>query len=493
MDNDFAGAVRSAMQHDRPRDVEEGVKTLVRAELRFMDPSCAVEETGYFNHSFVPDFIVSWGKGRNRPQREIYLRNSIRSSAAGRDVQDLGDHGPVFLALTPEDQEKRSKFTGLQNAVETTEALVTDVQAVGELVERPGTRSRNPLGPLLSSSLIRGGKGLLREAEAEQLTAATSHAPTDEPTDGVDGVESGVERDFYELIAEHFRPEAAIQLARSARLLDAAFMDEFNPALFDDGDSAQLSDEEMRSLLPYLLKQDGVTENREFWQHLGSMLSLTRLTDLRLDLSGMDLSRVVVPNLEAWTAERAVMVSAPEAEALGPDDLGWRFNGNVLSVVLDAWRLYVANDERIIRTKREEHGAARWTAISDVLSKTLRGAHLQGAGNQISVDADSVAIARRRIQHIHDTIKDSWLIPEVSVLAAPFGVDTGAARVSVSFVQQSASAAGRVSLGELSRISADLLGHRQPVSVETKATYLVDSEGANEDSGDDTAGPTPAT
>ena len=49
------------------------VKLVVANALHRVDPSTSIEDTGYFNHSFVPDFLLTWPRDADW-SRDVYLR-----------------------------------------------------------------------------------------------------------------------------------------------------------------------------------------------------------------------------------------------------------------------------------------------------------------------------------------------------------------------------------------------------------------------------------
>ena len=49
------------------------VKRVVANALHRVDPSTSIKDTGYFNHSFVPDFLLTWPRDADW-SRDVFLR-----------------------------------------------------------------------------------------------------------------------------------------------------------------------------------------------------------------------------------------------------------------------------------------------------------------------------------------------------------------------------------------------------------------------------------
>jgi hypothetical protein len=83
------------MSASRADDLIAGVKDAVFRELTQLDPRAQITSTNYFNHSFIPDFVISWHDGfRETTSRDIYLRTSLQSTTAGRDIEALAEKSP---------------------------------------------------------------------------------------------------------------------------------------------------------------------------------------------------------------------------------------------------------------------------------------------------------------------------------------------------------------------------------------------------------------
>lgn len=470
MPEDFVSAVAVALSHSNPRDVIEGVKSVVRDELNELDPAAKIEDTEYFNHTYVPDFVVSWGSGRKARHREVYLRNSIESPTLRYDVEKLDEMSPVLLALRPADGDEikvpaDKKFRRALRRAD--RALVTDVSVVEGLSDARSSASRSPLAPILGSGLLRGGRGYLDQERAEVLQAGARPAEGESPPE--------LTEEFFETVSRHFEPEAALQVSRAAGILRWAFAPEFAGLAVSEA-GAQLSDEEIEAILPFVLKSANATADPDFWRYLGSMISLDRLSQMRLSLSDLDLTKLIVPNLPFWTGTRALVVDGPEVDQLEEVDFGWRFQANVLSAVFDTYRVFLGNDGRMLRGKGDSKGAARWQDLDDLVGKfELREVALQGVARSLRMSATTSRRTRGDVETALQTFKDSFVVPEIVVEAAPVG-DKPPGNIALNFPERAAQTAGDVSLQDLVTVALSFFGYRRPVAGSTLSRYLTGDE-----------------
>ena len=65
------------------------VKRTVANALQALDRGIEIKDTRYFNHSFVPDFVLSWPRDAGR-QRDVFLRLDSSAAFLNRDLDLLG-------------------------------------------------------------------------------------------------------------------------------------------------------------------------------------------------------------------------------------------------------------------------------------------------------------------------------------------------------------------------------------------------------------------
>ena len=247
----FTEALRTAMDTTDPRAYIERVKSVVASELRLLDVSAEVADTQYFNHSAVPDFVVTWPSERG--ERRIFLRDSYESIEAGDDEHYLAKIEPVLLSL----DEAAPDFDRLspRQVERSARTLVTNVEAI-EVIGKSAGHDSSPLANLVRANFIRGARGHIDQARAGALIdtpALELHT------------ESLGQQDLHALITDSFFEDAAARITRTARLIDLALHatgDDLREGLGSIGGKLSLA--ELRHLLPWLLTQREAVQNEAF-------------------------------------------------------------------------------------------------------------------------------------------------------------------------------------------------------------------------------------
>jgi hypothetical protein len=469
--------IRSAMASSNPDDIVTGVKQAVAEEVGSLSPDAEIILTEYFNHTYMPDLVLKWNDGGKRGERPIFLRNDLRTELTGTELESLAPREPVMLSLTAYEEPATVQGSLRQRALQANHVLVTDVVSLAdmaapfsdEIAREPG-RDESPLLRLVQANLLKGGRGLLTAQDAERLTR--SAAPSD-----VEAMLSGQFIATFEQTAdEMFAPDAAFRLRRSAELLQFGLDSEAADAVSES--SGQLSDVELRILVPYLLADATARANSRLWSHIGSMMSLGKLEDLADALAGVDVSALVRPNLQAWTAKRAVLAlnsQYDDPEDTGGDDLGptgsepgeieqrdpfWYVSNRIVSADVGPWRLLVSTDARRLKGRRDST-AANWDAISALMSGfTLDSVDLRGVSRRIYVGAEGNGDVSSDVARIRDTIEDSFEVTDVQVRR--IGDDESLGSLNVDFTEMTVTAKhGEASIASLIK-AAGLLGHRRP-------------------------------
>lgn len=471
--------IRSAMQSSNPRDIVKGVKDAVAQEVGSLSPDAKIVVTEYFNHSYMPDFVLEWNEAGRRDQRPIFLRNTLRPAVV-EELQALAQREPVVLSLTAP-VEPSPRFEVLrQRARQANRVLVTDVISLADVAAPSDPQSRRgvprgvgaPLLRLVQANLLKGGRGLLTSEDAERLTR--SAAPVDD--DG--GLSPEFLSSFQESADELFAPDAALRLRRAAELLRFGLSREVSETL--SLSKGQLSGVELR----VLLSDPTASAKPSLWTYVGSMMSLERLEDMWDVLADVDVSALVVPNVETWTARRAQLVinnafeghdgdseefeeNDEDAEAqmtVGVLEVldaetevpSWYVRNRMLTAESGPWRLFVTTDARRLRG-RDDSAAARWDDISPLLADfALDAVDLRGVSRRIFVSAEQNGDVSADVALIRDNIEDTFQVAEVHVRR--IGDDETAAGMKVDFAEMTATAA-RAPIASLVA-AAGLLGHR---------------------------------
>jgi hypothetical protein len=458
-------AVEVALGHAHPEDVINGVKAAVVTELEGLDSTADIRTTDYFNHSYAPDLVLTWREKGRDSIRNIFLRYSLRSAAAGRDIEALGEFGPVLLGLR---EEPDTEFIDEVRA-EAPRVLLTDVRSLQEINHRsvgPGPggagtvgSARQPLLQLVRGNVMRGGRGLFLSESAD--VAALTGAGLEE-ADEVAGLDS-----FNAVVRNLFVEDAAARLIRAGQMLRMGISGDtadLRPWLLHDEDepsgvvSGTLSEAELRVVLPYLLSRSDVTDEPLYWAYVGEMVSLKGLEEMAERLTGLDLTRLVVPNLSTWSAARANadlnIESIEEGPAATTD--GWRIHGRMLALTAGAWIIHVTSHRRKL-SGHKDSAPAGWADLAQPLSSyALNAVTLQGLIRRVRVEAERSDDVYRDVDTITSNLDDTFRIPDVEVRVPN---DPAGSVVVVDFTRMIAEAQPTASASTLVRVAQELLAH----------------------------------
>ncbi len=95
--------------------------------------------TSYFNHTFAPDMVMSWGK----VERPVFLRFTDNVPELGHDIDLLDELDPLVFGLsTPPDEEVAENRLDERSRV--ADVFLTIPAAVDELTSRPAPGSASP-------------------------------------------------------------------------------------------------------------------------------------------------------------------------------------------------------------------------------------------------------------------------------------------------------------------------------------------------------------
>jgi hypothetical protein len=510
----LAAAVAGA-EDLRPSDAIEAIKDAVIREIQALDPEAEPRKTIFFNHSFAPDLVLTWKATGPDVVREVYLRPDLgyllRTQELPRiaELLEAKQEPPVVLALATTREPRL--LAGLAEAsAQVPELLVTESAALDDMVEAADA-TPSPLRDLWRRNVIRGGRGVILEPQVTALKALEADAQT-----------SRTAQDFVELLRRNFRPDAIARIERSVQLIamgltgDLSLLDE--P---EDGDGTgpvpvrgKMSTAELQALLPYLLNNAVITDDPRYWGHIGDMTDLKTLESMTSYIADLDLTRLVVPNLEKWKATRAGValfdsdtpdevagqafgvegdssrggpsmqdappedqghttgggsagLSAPEASGddaagrspvrppLDPTDR-WMIHGRMFSTVTAGLRVHVTATAQ--KLKAHDGLPARWEQLRPSLEAfDVDGIDLDGVERRVRLTSTSVVAD---VLALSESINDDYHVAQVRLAAET----AEGASLDVRFTDSHVAANGDATMGELSRAARLVLGHRFPAA-----------------------------
>jgi hypothetical protein len=494
-------SIEIALRASREQDIIEGVKSAVVREIELIDPSARIKLTEYFNHSFVPDLVLSWRDAGRDWERNVYLRSTIESAVAGRDVTALGKQGPMLLALRSGDNAQAVAEVAQQMEGDS-EVMVTTAPALDRIAQPNDGKLASPLRDLVRANVMKGGRGLIDPARAETLTSGSVLGVARSGQETQDSIS-----EFASVVRANFTPEAATRLERAGQLIQMGLGGETEDLLDLAASSpnengragvihGRLSDGELRVLLPYFLRDPSVTSDVRFWRHLGDMLNLEQLESLRLDLVDVDLTKLVRANAPQWMAGRAQVVLRDEADPREeqiaeaaylegqelPAELaadgeqavraGWRFHGRTLSLSLGAWRIHLSSDGHSLKKGRDGSSVARWADLSSTLNDfSVASVQLDGIVRKVRVAAERDADIYADIEAITQSIHDEFHVPVVELRS---GDPESGAIIEADFARMLTIARPGASVTDLVKIGLRVLAYRNPVAYEDILEYVSD-------------------
>ncbi|MDV7246239.1 MULTISPECIES: hypothetical protein [Rhodococcus] len=458
----FRASLRDAMDTTDGLAYIDRVKAVVHSQLEELDSTAHIEDTKYFNHSAVPDFVMSWPGERG--QRNVYLRDSYDSIVAGEDESYLAKVEPVLLALdtSAERSERLSNdHTERADAV-SGRTLVTDVEAV-EVIAGAESTAQSPLRRLVRANFVRGARGHIDHDRAEMLVGGPST-----PDSGVD------QQSLATLISNSFVEDAAARITRTAQLIELAMH-----ATSDDlrADSSlvggKLSLAELRHLLPWLLTQPEAIRNAAFWRYVGTLMSFDDLERIRDDLSNLDVTPLITANAANWEANWAYLgVSKPqrsdEAGLATTTDPGgqssdyWSFDSGRLGLNIGEQRILVARNGQLIRA-RDNRSSASWEDLRGPLANyRLARVALHGIRRSITVDAEQSPDVRGDVEEVATSLEDRYYVTEATVRIPSEAAAEGMSSLLVDFGGSTVHTRTGASIRELATTAAQVLNYHSP-------------------------------
>lgn len=461
----FAEEISAALDTNDAQDAGHRVHQVVAKEMSSLDPTATTEVTGYFNHSYVPDLVMHWGKGREAVERPVFLRHSLRSSRASGDFEnfDRNDVTAFYLSLAQDEPvEDTQRVRARASERQESRVLVTTVPALDDLAVTGG--GPDPVLGLVRSSIVRSAKGAIVESDVENLVL-----PRDRK------IELEELNAFSATVSSVFSEDAVLRINRVFGIVEQALAEE--PKIESLLLSGRLSDIEIRELVPYLLRLEGVTRDRDFWVAVAQLIDLTEIERIWSQFAELDLTPLASAASGLWRAKRVLM--SHRADAIDDEDFDrtprWSVAGNLLSAEVGDWRLTFANKAQKMKTANRSLSPARWDDLLPSLQRyTVTGVDLQGVATKSQYGAqESTQDMKQRIAAFIETADDSFHLPSVTVAT---GVGDERSEVTADFTEMMLDAKPAADLATLTLTALEILGYRYPTG-EADVTALLAGTG----------------
>lgn len=315
------GDVVEALSKDDVAANIDSLKGAVHAQLAATDSRVQIHQTEYFNHHFVPDFVLSWPGAKD--ERYLYLRTSSRTASLLRDIEVLADEKPILMPLgnlTAEDDS-------VQESAKMTDVLIASPASLEKLEDRSAEK---PVVGLLSHAVLQGGRGV--------VTPELAEASSQDVGDGFDGAQLGDSESTSAAIEtagsllDSFRASQINRLLHAVWVGSGAAGSAFPGAA---GITATLDAESLRFVLEL-----AVIDDDDFWRRLGSGLTLNRVCELGQFGSTSNLQRLLKDHAYRFEAKACRALRSKGASSTGGPS--WSVQSRNLALTVGDDTLYFA-------------------------------------------------------------------------------------------------------------------------------------------------------
>jgi hypothetical protein len=293
------------MSLDAGHPTVQSIKQTAIRHLEALDPKARLRSTEYFNHTFIPDLVVQWAQ--DTTPRFVYLRVSDRLPEFLLDVETVSEQHPIILGMNGIRPDEDETVEALAAKATEGDTFVAELEAVGELGD---SRRESIYASLVGSSVARGGRGVLLEDDARDVT------------DSIEAGFSGAQELDEERVSEATQTAqellSGVHAARINRLLQAVWIGAGGSGTTFPS-AVTLSQRLDVESLNFLLELPEL-EDREFWRRIGRNLDIRTLAALSETQESENFQHLVTANLDALFARTCHIVDG----ALNGAD-GWKW------------------------------------------------------------------------------------------------------------------------------------------------------------------------
>jgi hypothetical protein len=260
--------ILDAADSSEPGEAVSRIKQLAAQTLHEADSDMRLLATEHFNHSYLPDFVMRWP---NRPQRFVFLRASSYADEIRDDVLRLADRRPIFVQLSDflpfGGQPIQQSIDALSQSAGERRSLVASVPTIGLLDDSPRT------GKMLSSFVMRGGRGVIKDTDAQTLAQRVESG-----FDGAMNSDRDATADAIAAVETVLDPSSSVEFTH---LFEAAWISGGASGVEFPGGLTSIGDNLTAELLDQML--DIVPESlSDFWEQIGNAVTLESFSQLNL-------------------------------------------------------------------------------------------------------------------------------------------------------------------------------------------------------------------
>jgi hypothetical protein len=305
-DLDLTGSISNALGNPDWTASVLSIKAILRAAIGEVDPQAEIVNTAYFNHSFVPDFVINWPRDARAASRDVFLRLNNDMSGFQDDLDHLGADRPMLMGLEPLPDALEPPVRQPSDAG----SLITDPVAIQGLSNAGSER----FGRLIPSAVLKGGRGLIDDTAAVRLTSSAQAI-----FEGAQNHDREVVSDAVDAVAPFLSTGTSRQVTNFARILWEATGG--TPSDFPRQTELEGVDNDG---LIYLLSE-APEDDLKFWRSIGATVNFGRLLQI-VRSTPRNLRVLLAANLDRFGAG-ALMVK--ERDQRLPDER-WAMTANGL-------------------------------------------------------------------------------------------------------------------------------------------------------------------
>ncbi|MEU7335753.1 hypothetical protein [Streptomyces sp. NPDC007074] len=379
MAQNVSSQIREALHQPSPDAVIRDVKHAVARELQALDPKTQIKSTEYFNHTFVPDFVLSWASGSERPTRDVYLRLNVDTPLIQRDLQGLRDESPAFISIS---EENRATGTLDTTPTQYEDCLLSSAETLESI---SNASSRSPVTQMLKSSLLQGGKGYLIGKSANGVQRAV--VDTDRALTALDASQVSAS---VRAMNDHFTRGFSSRMERVMQVLwvgQGGRAEEF-PGTINSGSS--LSPSELAAILPFLLSLEDISDI-EFWRKLGENIDLNLLEGLGHWPASSNLDVLVNANLDRIKVKGMALDTVQLGLFDDPDSqLFWEIKESQLHLRCHEADLRFVDDRRKTAHRSNVGYTPQWSDIEHRLDRYgIEGIEFTSPGSKTRIKSST--------------------------------------------------------------------------------------------------------
>lgn len=290
----FSSLIAEGLYDPSPKESAFRVKNTVSLELENLDPTAKIHRTDYFNHTFAPDFVMSWP---DQIDRHVYLRFTYDLGSVADDVTLIGRRNAFIFGLTrPEDDQ--AGLDSIADAASKNDAMFTDAEAIENLITRKKTSATVNM---LNNALAQGGKGVLLGGQANDLAQTIESGFT-----GAEQISVEPTSDAVLAIKETLDTP---QAWRMNRVLQAVWEGSSGALEAFPGErdlSGKLNSDALQYLVSYM-----ETDDLGFWRRVGRTLKIPQIEALKTDGISRNVNRLIKANLDVLRARAYAVFQDP--------------------------------------------------------------------------------------------------------------------------------------------------------------------------------------